>query len=368
MVGIAACVTVGARLVILLLVNVLVSLIEGIATPPMVGVVNDGEINGAFWFNAQLPVCNPSSVRTWASLIGADLVAVLVITKYNAPISLRVPSPSAVLVGSPILIAGEVLVRLKFLTTLSTNLTSVVLTELPSQFDAAHAKGAKVIAMTITPYGGTGWQTQAQRDFISTMNTWIKQKPTNVDYVVDTYAALDDPANPGSLRVEDTIDGIHYTASGNARVLAAIIAAVPFQANPLNTGAKPLIHESNRMNSVSDWTNVSGNIWKNSAPTYGSELTTNLTDATNFSGITTTFTAPATGSAAVDAVDFNLGTKSFKYTCTGNAATTSQILIRPNAGFAVTKDHSYILSFYAKSSVAMNFDFNIVTTDWGTTL
>lgn len=132
---------------------------------------------------------------------------------------------------------------------------NITKSNLQAMYDAAHAKGAKVIAMTITPNSAdntirTPWKTE--------LNNWIKSKPNNVDFVVDTYAAMNDPNNPGRLRPEDTIDGIHYTATGNQRILATINSVVTF----LKIGTKPLLHQSVLENSTSDWAEESSNVWK----------------------------------------------------------------------------------------------------------
>jgi lysophospholipase L1-like esterase len=138
-------------------------------------------------------------------------------------------------------------------------------------YNLAHAKGAKVIALTITPMGGSSLYNPTHGADVILVNTWIKTKPTNVDYVVDTYTAMLDPDNPvPSLRSGDTIDGLHYSATGNQRILATMVAAWQPSLRHTNnvyygaygTGAKPKFLGSVTANS--GWTNISGNIWQNS--------------------------------------------------------------------------------------------------------
>jgi lysophospholipase L1-like esterase len=105
---------------------------------------------------------------------------------------------------------------------------SSIKANLQTMYDSAYSNGIKVVAMTISPFGSSGWWTAARQAGADEVNAWILGRPSHIDFVVDTFSVLNDPSHPLSLRPEDTIDGLHFSASGNKRVLAAILASVSF--------------------------------------------------------------------------------------------------------------------------------------------
>ncbi len=145
--------------------------------------------------------------------------------------------------------------------------TETIKANLQAIYNAAKAEGSIVIALTITPAGFRGAKKTTQTE----INSWIMAKPANVDFVVDTYAALDNPANPNNLITAYSLDGTHYTSAGNSKVLSAIHRAVTFFRKPnpnvitygaYGTGANPILHHAVDCSSSSNWTQESTNKWK----------------------------------------------------------------------------------------------------------
>lgn len=97
---------------------------------------------------------------------------------------------------------------------------------LQGMYDSASAWGATVVAMTCTPFGGDVYWTAARQESLDDVNDWIRAVPSNVDYVVDAYTALEDPAKPDTLLpAYDKGDHIHHSVAG-ATVLAESVYAV----------------------------------------------------------------------------------------------------------------------------------------------
>lgn len=147
---------------------------------------------------------------------------------------------------------------------------ATVESNLAAMYAAAKAQGSIVIAMTITPSNAivSSPSALARRDNI---NTWIRNKPTNVDYVIDTYEALEDPANPNYILPAYTTDGTHYTEAANVVILSAIHRVVTFfrKTNPnvvtysaFGTGANPILNYALDCSFSGNWTQESTNKWK----------------------------------------------------------------------------------------------------------
>lgn len=118
---------------------------------------------------------------------------------------------------------------------------------LQAMYTAAHNAGIRVIALTISPRGGL---TVPQRTVLNTVNAWILSTPSGVDYVVDDYAVLDDPANPGFLLpAYDSGDGLHLTVAGYNIVADTIYAGVAF--STANGGGQIATFTGNTMQTVS---------------------------------------------------------------------------------------------------------------------
>ncbi len=124
------------------------------------------------------------------------------------------------------------------------------------------------------------------------------------------------------------------------------------------TGNKPLITQSVSLNSTSNWVNVSGNIWRNVDYTISStELTTNMTDAANYSDAL----APAAANKSVDVTTYHSGTNSLKMTCSANQGSAGAMYWRTNTGIQMNAGTWYELSMYIKASAASSLNSVFVT-------
>lgn len=102
---------------------------------------------------------------------------------------------------------------------------------LKSMYDAAHAKGLRVVALTVPPAGGNDKMNSAKQAVLEEVNTWIMSEAP-VDIRVNAYAALEDPDNPGAQR-EGMVDGMHIHPIGEGKkrlattVYEALVNAPP---------------------------------------------------------------------------------------------------------------------------------------------
>jgi lysophospholipase L1-like esterase len=86
----------------------------------------------------------------------------------------------------------------------------------------AHARGLKVIAATITPYGGAGYYSEEGEAVRQAINTWIRSGK-EVDGVLDFDAAIRDPAKPSQIKEGfHAGDHLHGSDAGYSAMAAAI--------------------------------------------------------------------------------------------------------------------------------------------------
>lgn len=86
----------------------------------------------------------------------------------------------------------------------------------------AHAKGLKIYAIPILPFGGSMYDSPAHREARAVVNFWISRSGA-FDAVIDSDAVLRDPAAPDRLRAEyDTGDHLHPNAVGYHELADAI--------------------------------------------------------------------------------------------------------------------------------------------------
>lgn len=86
----------------------------------------------------------------------------------------------------------------------------------------AHARGLKVIAATITPYGGAAYYSEEGDAVRQAINQWIRTSK-ELDGVLDFDAVIRDPAKPTQIR--DGLhagDHLHGSDAGYAAMAAAI--------------------------------------------------------------------------------------------------------------------------------------------------
>jgi lysophospholipase L1-like esterase len=99
--------------------------------------------------------------------------------------------------------------------------------DLLEMFAGARRKGAKVIAMTVAPWGGfKAYYTPHRGSKTLELNQWIlaQKKAGTVDYVIDTYPMLScgDPEHLCPSVMAPFKDGLHFGAEGHARIGKAL--------------------------------------------------------------------------------------------------------------------------------------------------
>jgi len=102
---------------------------------------------------------------------------------------------------------------------------------LQAMYTSAHNAGIKVVALTLTPSKGNNLWTSDKQAIMDSVNVWM---PTaaNVDYVIDTFAALEDPANPYQLLpAYDSGDHAHPNTAGQDVIAEVIYSGVKFIPN-----------------------------------------------------------------------------------------------------------------------------------------
>jgi lysophospholipase L1-like esterase len=88
--------------------------------------------------------------------------------------------------------------------------------------DRAHARGLRVYGGTITPFGGSFYDSDEREQARQTVNRWIRTSGA-FDAVIDFDAAVRDPANPRRLRPEaDSGDHLHPGEAGYQMMADAI--------------------------------------------------------------------------------------------------------------------------------------------------
>jgi lysophospholipase L1-like esterase len=87
---------------------------------------------------------------------------------------------------------------------------------------AAHARDLRVFGATITPFGGSFYDTPAHEVARQAVNAWIRTTRA-LDAVLDFDAAVRDPAVPSRLLpAHDIGDSLHLTPAGYRRLADAI--------------------------------------------------------------------------------------------------------------------------------------------------
>jgi lysophospholipase L1-like esterase len=104
------------------------------------------------------------------------------------------------------------------------------MTSLQQMYTMAHNAGIKVVAVTITPQNDLSETNKAK---ILTINSWIKNTATNIDFIADAYTAVEDPNHLGDiLPAYDQGDHVHFSYAGYSAIAHTIYDAVVWIPNP----------------------------------------------------------------------------------------------------------------------------------------
>jgi lysophospholipase L1-like esterase len=88
--------------------------------------------------------------------------------------------------------------------------------------DSAHAKGIMVYGATLTPFGGSFYDSEEHEKVRDSVNKWIREGG-RFDAVIDLDAALRDPANPlVLLQAADSGDHLHPSETGHRMMAEAV--------------------------------------------------------------------------------------------------------------------------------------------------
>lgn len=95
-------------------------------------------------------------------------------------------------------------------------------TNLQTIYTAIAAAGAKVVAVTITPFKTHASWTAGRQTVVDTVNTWILNTATDVDYAIDGYDALEEGTTDTLQAAYDSGDHLHLSTAGYAALGTAI--------------------------------------------------------------------------------------------------------------------------------------------------
>jgi lysophospholipase L1-like esterase len=90
-------------------------------------------------------------------------------------------------------------------------------------YTMAHDAGIKVVAVTITPQNDLPPQNKAK---ILSINSWMKNTASNIDFIADAYTAVEDPNKPGFILPAYDQDGVHFNSLGYTAVAETIYNSV----------------------------------------------------------------------------------------------------------------------------------------------
>jgi lysophospholipase L1-like esterase len=105
--------------------------------------------------------------------------------------------------------------------------TSITKANLQAIYNAIHAAGAKVVALYIPPSKGSATWNSTRQAATDDINAWIAGTATNIDYKIDVYTLVEDPANADKiLPLYDSGDHLHLQQDGYFAVADAVFSGV----------------------------------------------------------------------------------------------------------------------------------------------
>jgi lysophospholipase L1-like esterase len=102
------------------------------------------------------------------------------------------------------------------------NVADNLISAFKQMVDSAHAKGIRVYEATLTPFGGSFYDSPDHETAAKIVNEWIRTSGY-FDAVIDLDAALSDPENPGHLLpAADSGDHLHPSEKGHRMMAEAV--------------------------------------------------------------------------------------------------------------------------------------------------
>ncbi len=101
-----------------------------------------------------------------------------------------------------------------------TDTSDVMIAEYKKFIDRCHARGIKIYAGTVTPFGGNEWwRSDLHEQIRQKINAWMLSGESGFDGTVDFSAATFDPSRPDCFSPAcDCGDGLHPSAEGHRRM------------------------------------------------------------------------------------------------------------------------------------------------------
>src|ERR1017187_5022009 len=97
---------------------------------------------------------------------------------------------------------------------------------LQAMITAAHNAGMKVVSVNVTPFKGNGFWSAPRQTVLDAINAWLATTATNVDYRVNAWSLLVDPATANTLLpTYDDGSHLHLSTAGYTAIANAIYTA-----------------------------------------------------------------------------------------------------------------------------------------------
>jgi len=101
---------------------------------------------------------------------------------------------------------------------------STIEDDLQYMYSIAHSQGVKVVALFIPPW--LSYYDSSCLNKIKSINSWISSAAQNVDYRIDLFTLLEDPAKPNYLDARWSYDIFHLNCAGYDRVANFVFSEV----------------------------------------------------------------------------------------------------------------------------------------------
>ena len=103
---------------------------------------------------------------------------------------------------------------------------AVIERDLSGIYEAIEARGARVVAMTLSPWAGFRGHDETRHAMTIELNAWLRARPEHVDAVVDLFPILG-CGEPATLCRDDALnDGLHWSKRGHVVVGEALKSSI----------------------------------------------------------------------------------------------------------------------------------------------